>query len=113
MENGILTELCKNCAECCKNHPFVDLSETEIHSLKQLTGLHSDVFTIKKGKIVEEYFLQFQENGDCFFLNKNNGIFSCEVYEARPGICKNYPSKPTQKDFCAANSDKFLRNTCG
>jgi Fe-S-cluster containining protein len=113
MENGILTDICKKCAECCKNHPFVDLSENEIYSLKQLTGLHSDVFTNKKGKIVEEYFLQFQENGDCFFLNENNGSFSCTVYEARPEICKNYPSKPTQIDFCDASSEKFLRNNFG
>jgi len=45
------------------------------------------------GKAVEEYFLQFQKNGDCFFLNENNGSYSCSVYEIRPEICKNYPSK--------------------
>ena len=110
MENIILTEICKICAACCKNHPFVDLSKKEIHSLEQVTGLHSDVFTNPKGKVVEEYFLQFQENGHCFFLNENNGSFSCGVYETRPGICKNYPSKPMQKKVCDANSAKFLRD---
>ena len=102
-----MTEICKKCAVCCKNHPFIDLTEKEIDSLKHLTGLDSDVFTNPKGKAVEEYFLRFQENGDCFFLIEENGGFSCGAYEARPGICKNYPSKPSQQKFCDANCEKF------
>jgi Fe-S-cluster containining protein len=98
-----LSEICKKCAECCKNYPVVDLSKNEIFSLEKVTGVHSGVFTIPKGKAVEEYFLQFQENGYCFFLNENNGSFSCGVYEVRPGICKNYPSRPIQKEVCNAN----------
>lgn len=113
MENIILTEICKKCAECCKNYPFVCLSENEINSIKKLTGLPAEVFTIPKGKEIEEYFLQFQENGYCFFLKESNGVFSCAVYEARPGICKNYPSNPIQKEVCAAHSEKFLSTILG
>ena len=111
MENIILTEICKNCAECCKNHPFVNLSEIEINSLEHLTGLQSNLFTNSKGKEIEEYFLQFKENGDCVFLNDNKGKYSCSVYEARPEVCKKYPANPPQKDFCLASSKKCLRNT--
>jgi len=107
MEIIVLNEICKKCAECCKNYPFVELSNSEINTLEQLTELHFDVFTNPKGKAVEEYFLQFQENGDCFFLNENNGNYSCNVYESRPVICKNYPSKPQQKEVCEANRGKF------
>jgi Fe-S-cluster containining protein len=107
MEAIILSEICKKCATCCKNYPFVDLSKKEIHSLEKVTGVHSGMFTNPKGKAVEEYFLQFQENGYCCFLNENNGSFSCGVYEARPGICKNYPSKPSQREVCEANSEKI------
>ena len=78
-----------------------------------MTGLHLDVFTNLKGKVGDGYFLQFKENGDCFFLNENNGIFSCDVYEARPAICKNYPSKPIQKDHCDTNREKFLNKILG
>jgi Fe-S-cluster containining protein len=108
-----LTEICKKCAECCKNHPFVDLSKNEINSLEKVTGVPSDVFTYPKGKVVEEYFLKFQENGYCFFLNENNGSFSCNVYEARPEICKYYPSKPRQKEVCDANREKFPSDIIG
>ncbi len=103
-----MTDICRNCAECCKNYPCVDLSNNEMDLLEKMTGVRSDVFTNPKGTEVEEYFLQFQENGYCFFLNENNGCFSCSVYEARPKICKNYPSQPIQKDFCDANNEKFL-----
>ncbi len=98
------------CAECCKNHPFVELSKNEINSLEQATGLHFNVFTNQKEKVFEEYFFKFQENGNCFFLNENDGSYSCAVYAARPGICKNYPSKPRQKEACDANREKFLIN---
>jgi Fe-S-cluster containining protein len=52
--------------------------------------------------------MQFQNNGYCFFLNEKNGIFSCDVYESRPHICKNFPSESTQQDVCDANSKRLL-----
>lgn len=108
-----MTEICKKCAECCKNHPFVDLTSNEIMSLEKATGLHPDVFTNQKGQDVEEYFLQFQDNGYCFFLTESSGSFSCSVYDARPEICKNYPAEPTQKHVCEAHMKKFRGNTTG
>lgn len=108
-----MTDICKKCAECCKNFPFVNISVKEINVLEKVTGIHPRMFTHEKGTVVEEYFLQFQENGYCFFLKEHKGSFSCGVYEARPGICKNYPSRPTQKDVCHAIRAKFLRNISG
>jgi len=113
MENILSNEICKKCGECCKNYPFIELSNNEILLLEQVTALHFEVFTNPKGKAVEEYFLQFQANGDCFFLNENNGSYSCGVYKARPGICKNYPLKPKQKEACYTNREKSLSNNFG
>jgi Fe-S-cluster containining protein len=81
----------------------VELSPHDIDALEKLTGLPLDVFANQKGEAVEEYFLSFKENGDCFFLNNNNGDYSCEVYEARSEICRNYPSKPSQNKVCKLN----------
>ena len=100
MENAISSETCKNCAECCKHYSFVELSQAEINALEKFTGLSFEVFTNPKGKAVEEYFLKFKENGYCFFLNENNGKYSCGVYEYRPEICRSFPSKPIQKESC-------------
>ena len=76
--------------------------------LEQTTGLDSDLFTNSKRMEVEEYFLQFRENGDCIFLNENDGHFSCDVYGARPGICKNYPTGTSQEYYCEESSGKVL-----
>lgn len=110
MKNIISGEICKKCGECCKNFPFVELSKKDIKSLEQLTELHSDLFTNQKEQAEEEYFLQFKENGDCFFLNNKKGSYSCGVYGARPGICKKYPSEPLQKKTCNAHMGKMVGN---
>ncbi len=109
----MLSEICKKCAECCKHYPYIELSQNEISELGKVTGLRFDVFANPKGKAVEEYFLQFKENGDCFFLNENNGDYSCGVYEARSVICRNYPAKPRQHEVCDAKREMFLRNNSG
>ncbi len=109
MKKSISAEICKKCAACCKHFPFVQVSEHEITSLEKHTELHSEVFTNEKSEGGEEYFLQFQENGDCFFLVEKEGSYSCGVYEARPGICKKYPAEAIQKKVCRANMGKFCR----
>lgn len=90
------------------HYPFVELSKDEVFSIKNATGMQSDVFTNRKGEKSKEYFLQFQNNGYCFFLNEKDGSFACDVYESRPQICKNFPSKPQQQEVCDANSERLL-----
>ncbi len=113
MENTTSSQICKNCAACCKHYSFIELSEDEINVLEKFTGLSFEVFTNPKGKAVEEYFLKFKENGDCFFLMDNNGIFFCGVYDVRSGICRNYPSNPCEKEFCDANRKIYRSNRSG
>ncbi len=103
-----MTELCKKCAECCRHYPFVELTDNDIRTLRRETGMHADAFTNAKGMEAEEYFLQFQRNGDCIFLHEDGQGFSCGVYAARPGICKKYPTGITQQDRCDAISEKIL-----
>ena len=113
MENSIASETCKNCAECCKHYSFVEVSQNEIKALEKFTGLSFEVFTNPKGKAIEEYFLKFKENGYCYFLNTNNGNYSCDVYEARADICRNYPSEPCQNEACSAKRKRCLSNDSG
>lgn len=100
MGNVISSKICKKCGECCKQSPFVELSTKELTSLEQFTGLDSELFTNSKNSGSDEYFLQFQENGACIFLKERDGGYACGVYEARPGPCISYPSKPIQNQFC-------------
>jgi len=108
IENFISMKMCKKCAECCKNYPLIRISKNEINSLELLTGLHFGIPINSKGKEYEGYLLQFKENGDCFFLNENNGNYSCDVYEVRPEICKKYPSTLRQQEVCALNKEKLF-----
>ena len=109
MNDIIPVEMCTQCAECCKNYPFVELSEYEIDLLEQVTGLSFDLFTNPKRKVIEEYFLQFKENGHCVFLEKSNDKYSCSVYESRPAICRKFPSKPIQKEACYEYVEKIRK----
>jgi len=111
MEDVITADLCQKCAGCCKNFPFVELSEDEIDLLKLSTGLELDIFTNSKGEDGcgegEGYFLKFSLKGDCFFLKENNGRHSCSVYESRPSVCTNYPTRQKEKETCDAHSLPF------
>ena len=113
MKNAASREICMKCAECCKHYPFVELSPNEINTLEKFTGLRFDVFANSKGKAAKEYFLKFKKNGDCFFLNENDGHCSCGVYDARSGVCRNYPSNPTQNNVCDANRKICLSKSSG
>ncbi len=106
MQNVISSEICQKCGKCCKNHPYVELSFSEIHVLELATQLPWVAFAYPKGKATEGYFLLFQANGDCYFLKDNDGCFSCGVYESRPGKCINYPEKPPQKEACRTHREK-------
>ena len=100
---------CTTCALCCKNYPFVRLSLAEVRSLEEFTKLRIDAFAESKGKSIADYFLTFKENGDCYFLDEENGIYSCRVYETRPEICERYPSTTKQKTFCSEHMNAFCR----
>jgi len=113
VENIITSEICLKCAECCKNYPFVELSQHEIFELEKMTGLPSGDFSNQKGGAVEGYFLDFKENGDCIFLNENNSEYSCGVYEARSMICRKYPAKKSQTDVCDSNRKRIPRKKSG
>ncbi len=101
-------KMCQKCAECCKNYPLIEISKNEIKSLELLTGLQFGILINSKSKAYEGYLLQFKENGDCFFLNENNGNYSCDVYEVRPEICKKYPSTLRQQEACLLNKGKLF-----
>jgi uncharacterized protein len=110
MKNTLSSEVCKQCAECCKNFAFIELSQDEIFKIVQLTGLPFEAFTNPKGESPEAYFMQFKENGDCYFLTGRPGQYSCGVYAARSKVCRNYPSKPVQDEVCDANRKMIQRN---
>jgi uncharacterized protein len=108
MKINISSEICQKCGKCCKGHPFIELTEKEVNLLEEQTGLTQDQFTCIKNKETGEYFFKFKKNGECVFLTKKNGNHSCSVYNARPKICRDYPSTSEQKETCYNKCKEFL-----
>lgn len=104
---------CKKCAECCKNFPFIKLSQTEANLMEDYSKLHIDQFAEKIEKKEKNYFLRFDEDGDCYFLEYKNGIYFCKIYEIRPSICKIYPGTTIQKQYCTNSKRKYSAPTAG
>ena len=100
------THICTCCGSCCRNFAYIPLSQDDIRTLETFTGLTSEEFTDNVDKAGEKRFMKFQENGDCIFLNKIDGAYSCSVYEARSVTCRAYPSTDIQRETCRVNSDR-------
>lgn len=98
--------MCQRCAECCKNIPYVELSDNEIRAIEVFTGQPAKAFINTKGPKIPGYFLKYKDNGDCIFLMNLNGNYACEIYSVRPNICKSYPVTQGQIKFCRAQNAK-------
>ena len=82
------------------------LSQDDIKTLENFTGLTSKEFTNKIDKTGEKRFMKFQENGDCIFLITIDGAYSCSAYEARSVTCREYPSNDIQRETCCVSSGR-------
>ncbi|WP_185968886.1 YkgJ family cysteine cluster protein [Carboxylicivirga sp. M1479] len=104
MENKISSLTCQNCGVCCRDFPFVEVNDAEMTALEKYTKLSRYDFTEPRGASYDDgHFLKTKENGDCMFLKVDNGYFTCGVYEARAGICRNYPVHEKHWKWCNEN----------
>ena len=103
---------CRECGECCRHFAFAKLSQLEIETIEAFTGLHFSIFTYPIGADGEGRFLKFRDNGDCFFLNKEEDTFSCLIYEVRSKICRGYPSTQAQVETCDKNRKGLIHHIC-
>ena len=102
----VTSEICSTCGGCGKNYPFVALSPDEIKTIEDYTALKVDSFCNPVDQAKTKHFLKFKDNGDCIFLDKHNGRYSCSVYTARPGVCRKYPSSKIQDTVCKDNWER-------
>ena len=76
--------------------------------IKKYTTFQIYQFAESKEKDKGNYFLKFNEDGDCCFLGHENGIYSCMIYDIRPGICKSYPDTTIQRQYCRNKKQLYL-----
>ncbi len=102
MGRAITSDMCTNCGGCCRNSPFVELSDEEMERLRAFTGLEATDFSDSDRALVPRRFLRFQASGSCVFLAEDSGRAVCRVYDARPGVCRSYPFTASQEKECEA-----------
>ena len=85
---------CTRCGRCCTGKgSYVFITNKESDDIRQHLGLSKSWF---KRKYLEyqhggDLVLTQHDNGDCIFLDKENG---CQIYQARPLQCHTYPFWP-------------------
>ena len=97
---------CYGCGSCCRHFAYIQLSQDELKTLEDFTGLAAEEFSNNSDKAGKNRFMMFQENGDCIFLKTIDGDYSCSVYEARPLKCRGYPKTDIQNETCRVNSNR-------
>lgn len=100
---------CDRCPAYCCSYPRIILQDGDIERLAEHFGLSLDAarrrFT-KKGWEADERVLRHRRDriygSVCRFLDDDTR--QCTIYEARPGICRNYPNRVRcgYYDFLAA-----------
>ena len=76
---------CKRCGKCCRLEPVLSLFEIIKIRLRGNKGFY------ERG--IDKYYMKMKEDGDCFFLDRSNGLASCKIYKIRPKMCREYPSE--------------------
>lgn len=102
------SKICIACGACCRNFPYVQLTQNDIDRLESFTGFTPKEFVSCDEKDGENRFIKFKENGECVFLNNTDGHYTCGVYQARPEICSAYPWTDTQDTTCRKLSNREI-----
>jgi Fe-S-cluster containining protein len=75
---------CSQCARCCKE-TTVCLNNEDI---ERISKKYSSFFIVRKTGVKIMKWKQNKEKYICIFLNPENE--TCEIYEDRPKVCKEY-----------------------
>ncbi len=84
---------CANCGYCCTLKVILTVKE-----LKEIKSRGYTDFFEQENKS-NHLIIKQQENGDCYFLERNGNKTSCQIYPVRPSPCKNYPPY-SQNQLC-------------
>ena|SRR2546423_1444223 len=90
---------CLKCPAYCCSYDEIAVGQRDINKLARHFGLEPDVAearftkTTKDGTVVLRHRKDDVFKSVCIFLDSKTR--RCTVYEARPGVCKDYPEHPT------------------
>lgn len=105
---------CAGCnASCCTMPVEVrldDLLRLKVITIDEAQGSRRKMLKrLQKAGIVSSYregtdlyLLQARPNGDCHFLHPISRL--CQVYDLRPGVCREFPAIGPRPGFCPRGS---------
>ena len=99
---------CTICANCCRQ-ASVQVFERDVEKLARYLRLkpaHFEKDYTQKGE--EGLDLKRKEDGSCIFLDGND----CTVYDARPGICSDFPHLVRGKGTINFRMWQFIDRAC-
>ena len=103
-----LTPVCTSCGACCRNFPFVKITQHDVDTLESFTGLAPEEFSNIDEIDSEKLFMKFNDSGDCVFLKQTEGGYACGVYAGRPKICRAYPANEAENKGCLVSSNRAV-----
>jgi Fe-S-cluster containining protein len=89
---------CGKCPAYCCSYDRIAITKRDVNRLAKHFGIEPEVATRRFTKVVEgDVVLKHQKDAIygsvCMFLDTK--ARRCTVYEARPGVCHEYPDRPT------------------
>ena len=87
---------CLDCANCCKSIPPL-VNEMDVRRASKYLGIKTGIFK-ENYLIIDEDDDMIINSSPCPFLLEDN---TCEIYEARPRACREYPH---------TNNHEFMKN---
>ena len=84
---------CTQCGNCCSGDPgYVWATKAEIGDISRFLGRTDgwlDAEHIRREGL--RYSLTEKPNGDCVFLDREDGMTKCTIYSVRPHQCRTWP----------------------
>ncbi len=92
---------CRRCGACCHVDMAAYAGQEDIRRWKS-EGRHDIVARLSNDDVVWAGDRMVRRSGQtvttCFYLNWNGSSFSCEIYDTRPLVCRNYV--PGSSELC-------------
>ncbi len=83
--------VCERCGECCIKY-VVKLSKADIERIKKKGYSEREFVEIDKNlPEPTKTVLRKKEDYSCVFLKGGKGNYHCQIYDARPNVCRRYP----------------------
>jgi len=80
----------RNCGLCCTFPWDIKVTDEEADKIAEFLKVSKESFCGLSKNREGLLCINKKENKECFFIENKDGVFSCKIYEVRPGECSKY-----------------------